>query len=210
MLATLGLAGAVYAADKITEPGSDGDIGKVITEQRITEGQVARPPTDEHQREKLNPEQMLELGTKYNQEMKQTLEHAELVRVDAYRSRDIIRMTCVDDKLSQMKTVLRISEPRAGDLHELLGDEIVMQQPSASCGRRTSELPSSPSSSLTAPATTRRPTCTFRRRRSPRRSSRPPWTIPCARRLPARASTARRKPASTGSNRRSPRRRRLV
>jgi len=128
MLATLGLAGAVYAADKITEPGSDGDIGKVVTDQRIADGQIVRPPTDEHQREKLSPEQMLELGTKYKEEMSTALDHAEAVQMDARRSRDVIRMACVDDKIAQMKVVIKIAEPRAADLHLLLGDEIVMQQ----------------------------------------------------------------------------------
>jgi hypothetical protein len=128
VLATLSLAGAVYAADQIADPAGDGDIGKVISEQRVTDGQRVTGPTDEHQREKLRPEQMLELGTKYRQEMKDALEHAETVRIEAYRSRDIIRMTCIDDKISQMKTVIKIAEPRAADLHTLMGEEIVMQQ----------------------------------------------------------------------------------
>ena len=39
------------------------------------------------------------------------LEHAEAVRIVAYRSRDIIRMTCIDDKLGQMKEASRTRRP---------------------------------------------------------------------------------------------------
>ncbi len=43
-LATLGLAGAVYAADQVTAPPPPDDVSKTITAQRIKQGELANPP----------------------------------------------------------------------------------------------------------------------------------------------------------------------
>src|SRR5689334_5544409 len=65
-LATLGLAGAVYAADQATAPPAD-DVAKTITDQKIKEGTLVKPvPLDpEHQIDKLSPDQMVDLAGKY-------------------------------------------------------------------------------------------------------------------------------------------------
>ena len=58
---------------------------------------------------------MIELIGRYDSESKAAYEHAETTRIQAYRSRDIIRMTCIDDKLTQMKEVLNVADAaRAG------------------------------------------------------------------------------------------------
>src|SRR5512144_324342 len=87
-LATLGLAGAVYAAEQATAP-SDDDITKTIANQRIKEGTLVKPPAEdpEHQAQKLTSEQMIDLAGKYDTEAKAALEHAENARIIAYRSR---------------------------------------------------------------------------------------------------------------------------
>ena len=66
----------------------------------------------EHQAEKLTHEQMIELVGRYDTESKAAYEHAENTRIAAYRTRDIIRMTCIDDKLTQMKDVINVATPR--------------------------------------------------------------------------------------------------
>jgi hypothetical protein len=63
----------------------------------------------EHQAEKLSAEQMTVLVSKYDTESKVAYEHGETTRIQAYRSRDIIRMTCVDDKIGQMKTLSKMA-----------------------------------------------------------------------------------------------------
>jgi hypothetical protein len=128
VLATFGLAGVVYAADQITEPGADGDIDKVITQQRVSDGQVAGRGVDEHQRQPLTPDQMIDLAGQYGEQMKAAAEHAETMRIEAYRNRDMIRMACIDDKLSQMRTVMKIAEPRLTDLGGFRDEKLVMQQ----------------------------------------------------------------------------------
>jgi hypothetical protein len=125
-LATLGLAGAVYAADQVTAPPAD-DVSKTITEQRVKEGALATPPDITNQKVKLTPDQMLDLVGKYDTESKVAYEHAESTRIAAYRSRDIIRMTCIDDKLTQMKQILTVSAPRLLAFSRL-SDDLIMRQ----------------------------------------------------------------------------------
>jgi hypothetical protein len=129
-LATLGLAGAVYAADQVTAPPAADDVSQTITNQRVKAGQPAQPaPDPEHQFEKLSPDQMIVLATKYGQEAKVAIDHAETTRITAYRSRDIIRMTCIDDKLFQMKDIVKLTEPRLLAFPRLqAGEELVMRQ----------------------------------------------------------------------------------
>jgi hypothetical protein len=127
MLATLGLAGAVYAADQVTAPPPD-DVSKTITAQRVKEGELANPPDVGSQRTKLTSDQMIDVTAKYDTESKAAYEHAETTRIEAYRSRDIIRMTCIDDKLTQMKQILTVVAPRLQGFARLVSDDLVMRQ----------------------------------------------------------------------------------
>jgi hypothetical protein len=129
-LATLGLAGAVYAADQVTAPPPADDLAKKIADQRVKEGTLvnAAPVDPEHQAEKLTADQMVDLAGKYDKESKDALDHAENSRIHAYRSRDIIRMTCIDDKLTQMKEITLSAEPRRMALSTLRDNDLVMRQ----------------------------------------------------------------------------------
>ena len=112
-LATVGIAGGVYAAEEATAP-DDAKLEQTINAQRVGEGRlVGARPISEHQLEAFTPEQMLQLGEKYRTEMKAGFDRVEHLRIQAYRSRDLIRITCVDDKLSQAGTVVKMAEPRA-------------------------------------------------------------------------------------------------
>ncbi len=127
-LATLGLAGAVYAADQATEPPAAADVGTTITAQKVKRGELVKPEDLEHQADKLSAEQMTVLVSKYDTESKVAYEHGETTRIQAYRSRDIIRMTCVDDKLTQIKEVLNAAAPRLLAFSRLVDDELRMRQ----------------------------------------------------------------------------------
>src|SRR5678816_3064390 len=113
-LATLGLAGAVYAADQVTTPppAATEDVSKEITAQRVKQGELANQPDPEHQREKLNPEQMIIVAAKYDTESKVAYEHGETLRIQAYRQREIIRKTCIDETQVIMRQVLNVGAPR--------------------------------------------------------------------------------------------------
>jgi hypothetical protein len=127
-LATLGLAGAVYAADQATAPPAAADVGTTITTQKVKQGELVKPEDPEHQAETLSAEQMTVLIGRYDNESKVAYEHGETTRIQAYRSRDIIRMTCVDDKLTQMKEVLNAAKPRLMAFSRLGDDELRMRQ----------------------------------------------------------------------------------
>jgi hypothetical protein len=127
-LATTGLAGAVYAADQVTAPPAD-DVAKTITNQKVKEGERVTPAVDlEHQIEKLTADQMVELAGKYDTDAKAALDHAENARIAAYRSRDIIRMTCIDDKLMQMKEINLATQPRLLAFPQKKDNDLVMRQ----------------------------------------------------------------------------------
>ncbi|HEY7370776.1 MAG TPA: hypothetical protein VIF57_01265 [Polyangia bacterium] len=128
-LATLGLAGAVYAADQTTAPPAN-DVAQTITNQKIREGTPVKAAQQdpEHQIETLSPDQMIDLAAKYDGEEKAALEHAENSRIIAYRSRDIIRMTCIEDKLTQMKDVTIGAGARLLGLPRLKENDLVMRQ----------------------------------------------------------------------------------
>jgi hypothetical protein len=127
-MATLMLAGGVYAADQVTAPAAD-DLSKTITGQRVKEGMPAKEAQDfEHQAQTLTHEQMIELVGRYDAESKTAYEHAETTRIAAYRTRDIIRMTCIDDKLTQMKDVINVATPRLLAFPTLASDELRMRQ----------------------------------------------------------------------------------
>jgi len=127
-LATLALAGGVYAADQVTAP-EPADVGSVINAQRIRQGVPAKAGDDlEHQVQMLTPDQMVELATRYDKDMRTALEHAEGVRIGAYRQRDIIRLSCIDDKLVQMKDVIGASEPRVASVARKANEELVLRQ----------------------------------------------------------------------------------
>jgi hypothetical protein len=129
-LATIGLAGGVYAAEQAAAPGGDGDeLQRTINAQKINEGQsIAHRPPSEHQVEAFTPDQMLELGDRFGKEMKEAGEHVESLRMLAYRSRDLIRMTCIDDKLTQLMVIVKLSEARVADLSRVQGDRLVLQE----------------------------------------------------------------------------------
>jgi hypothetical protein len=126
-LVTLGLAGAVYAGEQATAPPDD--LNKTITDQKIREGAVVKSAGEiEHQAEKLSPPEMIAMIGAYDKESKAAYEHAETTRIQAYRSRDIIRMTCIDDKLTQMKEVLNVAAARVLAFPTLIADELRMRQ----------------------------------------------------------------------------------
>ncbi len=125
-LALCGLAGAVYAADEVTSPQSP-TVEQTIAQQLAAEGQQAHDQGLTKEVEHLSGEQMLGIAIKYDQEMRQSVDHAEEVKILAYRSHDIIRMNCIADKVEQMKSVILLTEPRYLMLRTFKTQVIVMQ-----------------------------------------------------------------------------------
>ena len=125
-VALCGIAGAVYAADQATQPAKP-DVNQVIVQQLVNEGQMANSAPNAPSRTPYTPEQMLILAPKYTAEIQMAIDHAEDVRLLAYRSHDIIRMTCVDDKIGQMKTLAKLASTPMLMLRTFKAEPIVMQ-----------------------------------------------------------------------------------
>lgn len=125
-VALCGLAGGVYAADEAAAPPRP-DVNQVIAQQLVNEGQIANAAPNAPSDNPYTAEQMEILAPKYTAEMQTALEHAEDVRLMAYRSHDIIRMTCVDDKIAQMKTLAGMARTPMLMLRTFKAEPIVMR-----------------------------------------------------------------------------------
>ena len=125
-VALCGLAGAVYAADGATAP-SQTDVNHTIATQLVNEGRLASALPNAPADTKYTSEQMMILAPKYAADMEGAIEHAQDVRIVAYRDHDVIRMTCIDDKLMQMKTLEKLSSPRMMMMRTFKAEPIVMQ-----------------------------------------------------------------------------------
>jgi hypothetical protein len=125
-IALCGLAGVVYAADEATQPPEE-TLEQTIAQQLVNEGQEAHASGLTKDVEHYSSDEMLGLATKYDQDMRRAIEHAQDVKILAYRSHDIIRMTCIDDKIDQMKSVVTLTEPRYLMLRSFKSQLVVMQ-----------------------------------------------------------------------------------
>jgi hypothetical protein len=125
-VALCGLAGAVYAADEATAPPKP-DLNRAIVTQMVNEGRLANALPNAPADSTYTSEQMMILAPKYAAEMEGAIEHAQDVRIIAYRSHDIIRMTCIDDKIAQMKTLENLASPRMLMLRTFKAEPIVMR-----------------------------------------------------------------------------------
>ena len=123
-LVSTGLVTALAAAQMAAKP-DEGAMAHAITQQQVSAGQAPGAARDRSRA--MTPDEMLTAADAYEAEIKRTLEHGETLRVSAYRSKDIIRMTCVDDKLGQMKQIFVIAKPRFGTIKGLTSDEFHMR-----------------------------------------------------------------------------------
>lgn len=125
--ALFGLAGAAYAADQATAPPT-ADVNQAIVQQLVSEGQLANAAPNAPPDATYTANQMLILAPKYTAEMQTAIEHAEDVRIAAYRTHDIIRMTCIDDKIGQMKTLVNLASAPMLMLRTFKSEPIVMRE----------------------------------------------------------------------------------
>jgi len=125
-VALCGFAGIVYAADEATTP-SQADLNRAIVTQMVNEGRLASALPNAPADNKYTSEEMMILAPKYAAEMEGAIEHAQDVRIMAYRSHDIIRMTCIDDKIGQMKTLENLASPRMMMMRTFKAEPIVMR-----------------------------------------------------------------------------------
>jgi hypothetical protein len=124
-IAATGLAAAFAGAEIMATPDTNA-MTRTITRQRVAAGEAARPPARESDKP-LTPDQIFAAVASYEGDMTKALEHGESLRIHAYRSRDIIRMTCVDEKLGQMKEIMAIAKPRFTTIKNPMNDELQLR-----------------------------------------------------------------------------------
>lgn len=101
----------MYAAEQAAAPDAAA-LERTIAAQRISDGRPAPAgATAEHQAQPFTPAQMISLAAQYQQEMKAAVDRVETLRMQAYKSRDLIKMTFLDDKLTQISVVVKMAEP---------------------------------------------------------------------------------------------------
>ncbi len=125
-VALCGLAGAVYAADEATAPAQP-DLNHTLVTQLVNEGRLANALPNAPADAKYTSEEMMILAGKYAADMEGAIEHAQDVRIAAYREHDIIRITCIDDKIIQMKTIENLASPRMMMMRTFKAEPIVMR-----------------------------------------------------------------------------------
>ncbi len=125
-IAVCGLAGGVYAAEEATSPTGP-TLEQTIAQQLVSEGQAGHETGMTKEFQNYTAEQMLTMATSYDQEMRRAIDHAQDVKILAYRTHDIIRMTCIDDKVDQIKQVIALTEPRYLMLRSFKSQLIIMQ-----------------------------------------------------------------------------------
>jgi hypothetical protein len=121
-----GLAGGVYAAEEVTTTQLP-TVEQTIAQQLAAEGREAHEQGLTKPIENFSSDEMLGLSIKYDQEMRAAVDHAQDVKILAYRSHDIIRMSCIDDKIEQIKAVIMVTEPRYLMLRTFKSQLVVMQ-----------------------------------------------------------------------------------
>jgi hypothetical protein len=71
----------------------------------------------------LTPDEMLSLAGKYEADIEDDVAHAEAARSMAYKNRDVIKLTCIDDKLVQMQLISNSMIPRFKRIARVRADE---------------------------------------------------------------------------------------
>jgi hypothetical protein len=113
-LAGTGLITAIASAEIGGKPGllNDAAMTRTITRQRIAEGQLPLAGTGAGKpAPTMTREQILASAASYESEMTESIAHAEKLRLDAYHSKDIIRMNFISGKLDEMRQILAVAQP---------------------------------------------------------------------------------------------------
>src|SRR5262245_21068045 len=131
---TILLAAAVAAARMSTAPDDHGALEKEIARQRAVAGRLvaqggpaAQSGPAAHRWEQATASRMIETAKGYERDIGIALERGEAARVSVRRTRDILRINCVEDKVLQMRVVAKIVAPRFVSLPQRRQAELAMR-----------------------------------------------------------------------------------
>lgn len=147
-VALLGLSTIVPTADLAAQPGGATNAAaqkaKASDEARAPakndnagEGEGAQAPapqTDEElnferprELNLLTLEEMTSLAAKYEADIENDVSNVEAARTSAYKNRDVIKLTCIDDKLVQMRLISHSMTPRFKRMLRLKREEFAVR-----------------------------------------------------------------------------------
>jgi hypothetical protein len=98
------------AAAQIAGKPDDAAMGHAIMKQQVSDGQSVKIRTTKPS-DALTIDQMLAATVSYEADMDKAVQHAETLRIQAYRSKDIIRMNFIDSRLASIKEIRSIAQP---------------------------------------------------------------------------------------------------
>jgi hypothetical protein len=123
-LAGAGLATAVWA----TQSGDGEDpaaLARTLRHQKIRDGvRIAAADAVEQKTPGLTEEEMIAASARYETELSALVAHAEQLRMDAYHARDLIRLAFIDDRMAQLRLLVRVVTPYFGTLEAWRADTL--------------------------------------------------------------------------------------
>jgi hypothetical protein len=99
----------------------DGLMKTAIARQRVAAGQGVQLAADEKNPTKnptMTRDQILASAESYESDIKQAIMHADELRLQAYRSKDLIRMNYIASKLDDMREIQSIAEPALASIRQ--------------------------------------------------------------------------------------------
>jgi hypothetical protein len=95
----------------------DGVMKKAIARQRVAAGQGVQLAANE-KNTTMTRDQILAAADSYDSDIKQAIMHADELRLQAYRSKDLIRMNYIASKLDDMREIQAIAEPALASIRQ--------------------------------------------------------------------------------------------
>jgi hypothetical protein len=121
------LGAALFAVASVpAEPDDHGAVARTIARQRATSGRlIAIAGVDTHRWDSATLAQMVEAAQGYQRDIETALERGERVRLNVRQTtNDIVRINCVDDKVTQMRVVRNVAAPHFKSLPRQPQDEL--------------------------------------------------------------------------------------
>jgi hypothetical protein len=128
---------AVAAIGASPSDTSDRAMAAAIVAQRIAEGEAATPaatapteptePPADSPADAVTRAKILAEAATYEADMKQSVAHADQLRIEAYHDKDLIRMNFITSKLDDMKQIMVITEAALAVMRQPGQDIFVMR-----------------------------------------------------------------------------------
>ena len=95
------------------------DTGSASASNPAPKGSIANPSTKSRDEAKqLTPRQMVDRAERYIDQMRQRLKEVLKILTSARQEKDVVKLNCVNEKVTQVKGLVRVSEQSSINLQE--------------------------------------------------------------------------------------------